>query len=157
MHCLSETLFLADNCTIMAALPGWLSLFFAQAGPILLLAIGLGVIIFVHELGHFLAAKAVGIKVEVFALGFGPRLFGFKIGETDYRISAVPLGGYVKMLGQDDLHPDAKVDSPRAYCSKSVGQRFLVIFAGVFMNMVCALGLFIILFRFTHPRRTRRA
>ncbi|HFE53355.1 MAG TPA: RIP metalloprotease, partial [Bacteroidetes bacterium] len=62
----------------------------------------LGLLIFVHELGHFLAAKAVGIRVERFSLGFPPRLFGVKIGETDYCISAIPLGGYVKMAGMID-------------------------------------------------------
>ena len=59
----------------------------------------LGIMIFVHELGHYLMAKFLGIRVDVFSLGFGPRLFGFRRGETDYRISVLPLGGYVKMRG----------------------------------------------------------
>ena len=112
----------------------------------LLLAFGLGMLIFVHELGHFLAAKLVGIKVEVFALGFGPRLLGFTRGETDYRVSAIPLGGYIKMLGQDDLDPTKQVDDKRAFCNKSVGQRFIVIAAGVVMNIICALVVFGFLF-----------
>ena len=74
-------------------------------GPILLLSFGLGMVIFFHELGHFLAARWAGIKVERFALGFGPRLFGIVRGETDYCVKALPLGGYVKMLGQEDFAP----------------------------------------------------
>ncbi|MCK4850376.1 MAG: RIP metalloprotease RseP [Phycisphaerae bacterium] len=140
---------LAEGGLILAEVPKWLSQVVDRAWPILLLAIGLGLLIFVHELGHFLAAKWMGIRVEVFSLGFGRRLLGFKRGETDYRISVFPLGGYLKMLGQDDLHPEARVDDERAFCSKSVGQRFLVIFAGVVMNMICALALFVVLFRFT--------
>jgi regulator of sigma E protease len=67
----------------------------------------LGVLIFFHELGHFLVARLFGVGVEKFSLGFGPRLIGKKIGITDYRLSAIPLGGYVKMIGED---PDAQVD-----------------------------------------------
>ena len=92
MYCLNDCLMLASVAeNAWSALTGlWTS-----AWPILLLVFGFGLVIFVHEFGHFLAAKAVGIKVEVFALGFGPRLWGFGRGETDYRISAVPLGGYI--------------------------------------------------------------
>ena len=149
MHCLIAYSFLADTITQSDLLPKWLALGIRGAWPILLLAFGLGMLIFVHELGHFLAAKLVGIKVEVFSLGFGQRLLGFKRGETDYRISAVPLGGYIKMLGQDDLDPSKQVDDERAFCNKSVGKRFVVIAAGVVMNIICALALFVILFRFT--------
>ncbi len=149
MYCLSEFLLLANTHWILASLPNWLFLILDRVWPVLLLVFGFGLVIFVHEFGHFLAAKAVGIKVEVFALGFGPRLFGLRRGETDYRISAIPLGGYIKMLGQDDLHPEARVDDERAFCNKSVGQRFVVIFAGVVMNVICALLVFVVLFRFT--------
>ena len=92
-------------------------------GPLLMFVIGLGVIIFVHELGHFLVAKWVGIKVEQFAFGFGMRLFGVKVGETDYRVNLVPLGGYVKMLGQEDFKPlkEGEKPDPRAFDQKSVG------------------------------------
>ena len=65
------------------------------------LAVVLGILVFVHELGHFIFAKLMGVGVETFSLGFGPRVFGFHIGETDYRISAIPLGGFVKMTGED--------------------------------------------------------
>jgi len=113
--------------------------------PIILLIVGLGAVIFVHELGHFLVAKMVGIKVERFALGFGPRLFGIRRGETDYCVNLLPLGGYLKMLGQEDIAP-LKEDQrdPRAFNNKSVGARFAVISAGVIMNVIFAALLFII-------------
>jgi regulator of sigma E protease len=108
--------------------------------------IGLGLVIFVHELGHFIAAKAVDIRVEQFALGFGTRLFGFRRGETDYRVNLLPLGGYVKMSGQEDFAPLTKEDrpDPRAYHNKSIGQRFAVISSGVVMNVVLAAVLFVV-------------
>ncbi len=115
-------------------------------GPILQLLIGLGLVIFVHELGHFLIAKRVGIKVERFAIGFGPRLFGIIRAETDYCVNALPLGGYVKMLGQEDFAPleEGEQADPGSYASKSVGARFAVIAAGVVMNVILAGVLFII-------------
>ena len=114
--------------------------------PILEFIIGLGVIVFVHELGHFMVAKWVGIKVEQFAFGFGKRLCGFVVGETDYRINLIPLGGYVKMLGQEDFKPLKEGDKPdpRAFDQKSVGARFAVISAGVIMNVILAGVLFVI-------------
>lgn len=117
--------------------------------------IGLGVMVFVHELGHFLAAKAVGIKVERFALGFGPRVLGFKPGETDYCINALPLGGYIKMLGQEDFAPlkDEEEVDPRSYNAKTVGQRMLVIAAGVIMNAITALIMFTIIGMIGHEFR----
>ncbi len=68
----------------------------------------LGVIVFVHELGHFLVAKWAGVYVDCFSLGFGPRLLGITIGETEYRLSAIPLGGYVRMAGQSDTAEDVE-------------------------------------------------
>src|SRR6186997_1854665 len=92
----------------------------------------LGVIIVIHELGHFLVAKFFGIKVETFSVGFGPRLIGFRRGETDYRISAFPLGGYVKMAGESPT--DTITGDPREFTSKPKYQRFLVAAAGPLMN-----------------------
>lgn len=110
-----------------------------------LFVIGLGLIVFVHELGHFLVAKWVGIRVERFALGFGPRLFGKIKGETDYCVNLLPLGGYVKMLGQEDIKPDeASAGDPRSWGNKSVGARLAVVSAGVAMNIVFAAILFCI-------------
>lgn len=165
------------------------------------LALGFGFVIFWHELGHFLAAKYVGIKVEQFAVGFGQALLAWRkgigvrvgttrpeyerrvnealaareqselqlkekvgttteqfdraaadlgLGETEYRLNWIPLGGYVKMLGQDDMNPNAVSADPRAYPQKSVGARMLVISAGVIMNIILAAMLFMGLFMYGH-------
>jgi regulator of sigma E protease len=167
---------------------------------IVLLVLGFGFVIFFHELGHFLAAKYVGVRVEQFAVGFGQALLawrkgiGFRIGtttpvyemriidayrarhigaaladdvtvqdipvqereaiiaklglgDTEYRLNWIPLGGYVKMLGQDDLRPNADADDPRAYNRKSIGSRMLVVSAGVIMNVILAIIGFMIVFR----------
>ncbi len=125
-------------------------------GAILAVVLGFGVLVFVHELGHFLAARWVGVRVEVFSLGFGPRLFYFVRGVTEYRISALPLGGYVKMLGQDDADPNApRTQAPDDFRNKSVGGRVLILIAGVVMNTIFALIAFIVAFaigvEFTAP------
>ena len=155
-----------------------------------LMVFGFGFVVFFHELGHFLAAKWVGIRVEQFAVGFGQALFAWRkgigwkvgttnkevrrrcetllatrkaeggsvhgesaeytddqinkasdelgIGETEYRLNWIPLGGYVKMLGQDDLKANAGQDDPRAYNRKGIPQRMLVVSAGVIMNIILA-------------------
>ena len=132
-----------DTNVVILAAASWLGF----AWPILQFIIGLGLMVFVHELGHFLAAKWVGIRVERFALGFGPRILGFKRGETDYCINLLPLGGYIKMLGQEDFAPlqeQQEVD-PRSYNAKSVGARMLVISAGVVMNAITAIIMFVVI------------
>jgi len=101
----------------------------------------LGVLIFVHELGHFLVAKWAGIKVERFSLGFPPKLIGKTVGETEYCISWVPLGGYVKMAGENPEDGEPTGD-PREFMAKPVGTRALVILAGPVMNYVAAIVLF---------------
>jgi regulator of sigma E protease len=104
----------------------------------------IGVLIFVHELGHLLAAKAVDIEVPRFSIGFGPRIAGFRKGETEYVISALPLGGYVRMAGMEDtsaLEGGAEaehVPSPRDFDAKPLWARAIVISAGVFMNFLFA-------------------
>ena len=138
----------------------------SQLPSLLLLIFGFGFVIFFHELGHFLAAKWVGIKVEQFAVGFGQALFSWRkgfgwslgssarrfeelaargeatgVGETEYRLNWIPLGGYVKMLGQDDLNPNAQQNDPRAYNKKSIGARMVVVSAGVVMNINLPLAL----------------
>src|SRR6476469_901160 len=98
----------------------------------------LGLLIFVHELGHFLVAKYFKVRVEVFSLGFGPKIFKFKRGETVYAISAIPLGGYVKMFGDD---PTATIDDEQkqhSFLHKPVGQRIAVVLAGPIMNFLFA-------------------
>src|SRR4026207_1296723 len=83
----------------------------------------LGIIIVIHELGHFLVAKFFKVRVETFSVGFGPRLIGFRYGETDYRISAFPLGGYVKMSGENP--GDTVTGAPNEFISKPKWPRFL--------------------------------
>ena len=97
----------------------------------------LGILIFVHELGHFAVAKWVGIRVERFSLGFPPKMFGWKIGDTEYVISWIPLGGYVKMAGEV---PDEKevTGAPDEFMSKTAGRRAAVIIAGPLMNLLTA-------------------
>jgi len=88
----------------------------------------LGVLIFVHEIGHFLAAKLFGIGVLKFSLGFGRKIVGKKIGETEYVLSLIPLGGYVKMLGEGQEEPLADEDRCRAFSAKPVWVRAIVVF-----------------------------
>ena len=153
---------------MLATEPNFVQQWATHLYNILLVALGLGFVIFVHELGHFLAAKAFGVKCEKFYVGFdvpikiGPirlpsKLVHFKWGETEYGIGAIPLGGYVKMLGQDDdprraeeelqrirkENPNAAADDPdrvqldpRSFPAKSVGARMVIISAGVVMNLI---------------------
>ncbi|MFZ5516760.1 MAG: RIP metalloprotease RseP [Candidatus Zhuqueibacterota bacterium] len=120
------------------------------------LIIGLGILVFVHELGHFILAKLVGIRVERFSLGFPPRMVGKQIGETDYCISWVPLGGYVKMAGMIDesMDADSIKGEPWEFMSKPIYQRFLVIFAGPAMNILLAILIFGLITYFTGLRES---
>lgn len=170
---------------------------FSYIFSIALLVFGFGFVIFWHELGHFLAAKWVGVKVEQFAVGFGHAILSWRkgiglrigntqreyerrvneyiekeeghfdrkdttgptqeqvtraagklgLGDTEYRLNWIPLGGYVKMLGQDDLNPNAQSDDPRAFNRKSIPARMLVVSAGVIMNVILAAIGFMIVFR----------
>lgn len=128
----------------------------------------LGILIFVHELGHFLVAKWMGVKVEKFSLGFGPKLLGWQIGETEYLISAFPLGGYVKMFGEGgfseiemieqeydqgatDLKPVEEykltpAEEARSFAHKTIPQRMAIVFAGPLFNMLFAWLLLITLY-----------
>ena len=102
----------------------------------------LGVLIFFHELGHFLVARLFGVGVERFSLGFGPRILGKQVGITDYRISAIPLGGYVKMVGEE---PDSEIDPadiPISFTHKHVFKRILIVAAGPFFNLLLAALIF---------------
>lgn len=105
----------------------------------------LGVLIFFHELGHFLVAKRSGVGVLKFSLGFGPKLFGIKRGETEYLISAFPLGGYVKMVGDDPSEELPEEDRERAFNNKSVGIRTAIVFAGPFANFLLAWVVFVVI------------
>jgi regulator of sigma E protease len=120
----------------------------------------IGVLVFVHELGHFAVAKLFRIRVEVFSLGFGPRLLGVRRGETDYRISAIPLGGYVKMLGENPEEIGLGPLPPEAFLARPKWQRFLVALAGPAMNLVLAFLLPAFVFMISYPGpayRTERA
>jgi regulator of sigma E protease len=96
----------------------------------------LGVLVFVHELGHFLAARRIGVRVLTFSLGFGPKLIGFTRGDTEYCLSAIPLGGYVKMAGENP--EDNRTGAPDEFLSKSKWERFQVLVMGPVMNLALA-------------------
>jgi regulator of sigma E protease len=123
---------------------------------VLWLLVLIGVMINIHELGHFWAARFFDVKVEAFSFGFGMKLFGFKRGETEYRVSLLPIGGYVKMAGElaGDGNPNSGsvyVDDPRSLPAKPRWQRLIIAFAGPFMNMVLAVavltGLYMVKFQ----------
>src|SRR5579872_5310462 len=108
---------------------------------IALVAVGfvLGVMILVHEFGHYAVAKLCGVRVDVFSLGFGKRLIGFRRGDTDYRISALPLGGYVKMAGENPM--ETRTGDPAEFMSHPRWQRLLIAVAGPAMNIFLAIGI----------------
>jgi regulator of sigma E protease len=125
--------------------------YLSKGGSILIVLVGIGLVIFFHELGHFAVAKWCDVFVERFSIGFGPILWSRKYGETEYALSAIPFGGYVKMLGQDDMDPSQLTSEeiakdPRSYSSKSVGQRMAIISAGVTMNVLTAVMFYAIAF-----------
>ena len=102
-------------------------------------------LIFFHELGHFLAARSIGVSVTTFSVGFGKTIISKKIGETEYRLSAVPLGGYVSLKGQEDLDPTARSDDADSYNSCSPLGRIWILFAGPFFNIILAFLIYIAL------------
>jgi len=104
--------------------------------------VSLGLLIFFHELGHFLLARLFGVGVEKFSLGFGPRVAGFERGGTDYRLSAIPLGGYVKMVGEIPGEELSEKERPCSFTHKPVWQRMLIVAAGPFFNLLLAVLLF---------------
>src|SRR3954451_5695474 len=110
----------------------------------------IGIMILVHELGHFWAARAFDVKVEVFSFGFGPRLFGFRRGDTDYRFSLFLFGGYVKMVGAQP--GDTNADDPRGFLAKPRWQRLIIAFAGPFMNIVLAVAVLTGLFMVSYEK-----
>ena len=104
----------------------------------------LGFMILIHEFGHYAVAKWLGVRVEQFAIGFGKRLVGFRRGDTDYRINAIPLGGYVKMSGENPM--DQRTDDPKEFLNHSRWHRFLVAIAGPAMNIMLAVFLLTIVY-----------
>ncbi len=115
----------------------------------------IGIMILIHELGHFWAARFFDVRVETFSFGFGPRLFGFRRGETDFRVSLILFGGYVKMTGEqtgEDGTPDSMVEDPRSFQAKPRWQRMIIAFAGPGMNVLLALTLLTGLFMYRYPK-----
>ena len=108
----------------------------------------LGILVFVHEFGHYAVAKLFKVRVEVFSLGFGKRLVGFRRGDTDYRISLLPLGGYVKMAGENPM--EARTGDPGEFMSHPRWQRFLVAIAGPAMNVLLAVCVLTGVYMFRH-------
>ena len=109
----------------------------AFISTILVFSVVLGIIVIVHEFGHFIAARLMGVRVETFSFGFGKRIFGKKIGDTDFRVSVFPLGGYVKMAGEDEYDPDnLKTDEFQA---KNRAQKIFILLMGPLMNIILAL------------------
>ena len=126
----------------------FLSKSFFALGPFVIL---LGVLIFIHELGHFLAARYFGVKVEVFSLGFGPKILKYKKGDTLYCLSLFPLGGYVKMFGSNPLEELSEEEKTQAFLYKKVHQKWLIAFAGPLMNLVFTVLAFFMLAKIGVP------
>jgi len=103
----------------------------------------LSFLVFFHELGHFLAARFFGVRVEVFSIGFGKKVFRKVIGKTEYCLSMIPLGGYVQMKGQDDSDPTKRNDDADSYNTKRPYQRIIILFAGPFANFILAFFLYL--------------
>lgn len=116
---------------------------------ILSTVIVLGILIFVHELGHFLVAKRSGVTVLRFSLGFGPKIVSMTRGGTEYRLSMIPLGGYVKMLGEDNEEELTEEQRAGSFSEQPVGKRMGIVFAGPAMNFVLAILIFTFLFAFS--------
>jgi regulator of sigma E protease len=113
---------------------------------ILFAIIALGALIFIHELGHFIFAKTFGVGVEKFSLGFGPKIYGKKIGETEYLLSALPLGGYVKMVGEGDDVELTEEERERSFSDKAPLKRIAIVAAGPVFNLLFAYVIFIVIY-----------
>ena len=118
---------------------------------IFVMGIVLGFMILIHEFGHFAAAKYFGVRVEQFAIGFGKRLLGFRRGDTEYRINILPLGGYVKMSGENPM--DDRTGDPGEFLSHPRWQRFVIAVAGPVMNIMLAIALLTVVYmvRYEYP------
>ena len=123
---------------------------------ILFAIIALGALIFIHELGHFIFAKTFKVGVEKFSLGFGPKLVGKKVGETEYVVSALPLGGYVKMVGEGEDAEISEEDRHRSFADKPVLQRIVIVAAGPVFNLLFAYLIFVVLYLVGVPALTTK-
>jgi len=118
--------------------------------------IALGALIFIHELGHFLFAKAFGVGVEKFSLGFGPKVVGKKVGETEYLLSALPLGGYVKMVGEGEEVELTEEERRVSFSDKAAWRRFVIVAAGPIFNLLFAWVIFVAVFMVGWPEVTTK-
>lgn len=118
---------------------------YAYSWHFIITVLAISFLIFFHELGHFSVARALGVRVNVFSIGFGEALYSFKKGQTEYKIGAIPLGGYVQLKGQDDTDPSAHSDEPDSYNSLSPFKRILILFAGPAFNFLLAFFIYIVL------------
>lgn len=118
--------------------------------------IALGALIFIHELGHFIFAKLFGVGVEKFSLGFGPKIVGKKVGETEYLLSAFPLGGYVKMVGEGDGVDLSDADKIRSFAEKPPLKRIVIVAAGPVFNLFFAWFIFIVVYMVGVPAATTK-
>src|SRR6058998_2835861 len=120
---------------------------FSDPRNVVLFLVTFTLIVAIHELGHYATARLLGMKVLEFAIGFGPRLLGFQVDEIDYSVRAIPFGGYVRILGQDDfsIHQEGEGD-PRAFTERPWWAQAIVLVAGVTMNLVLALFVLTIAF-----------
>ncbi|MBN1614845.1 MAG: RIP metalloprotease RseP [Deltaproteobacteria bacterium] len=121
---------------------------------ILSVIILLGVLIFAHELGHFLMAKQAGVGVERFQLGFGPKILGKTWGETEYRLSLIPLGGLVKLVGESDVDSLSEEESKRSFLRQPVGKKILIVLAGPVFNLLLAILIFTVIYMLGIPALT---
>jgi membrane-associated protease RseP (regulator of RpoE activity) len=131
---------------LLVFIAGLVGLFVFVPGSRIPLAIVVGIVLMVmlHEAGHYIMAKRAGMKVTEFFLGFGPRLWSFRRGETEYGVKALPLGGYVRIIGMSNLEDVEPVDEPRTYRKASYGNRLKVVLAGVTVNLIIAFVLFFV-------------
>ncbi len=155
---LTPAAWLANNAIYLVILSAVLGLLWYKLGlegvwSAAKVVIGISFLIFIHELGHFLAAKWCDVHVQTFSIGFGPALPGcsFQRGETTYKIGVLPLGGYVNMVGEG-LEAEEDEDYPRSFKNKTVGQRMLIISAGVVMNVILGCILFIVVYYHGVPK-----
>ncbi len=119
--------------------------FYSYGAHFLTTILVISFLVFFHELGHFSVARILGVNVQVFSIGFGERLCGWRFGNTEYRLSAIPLGGYVQLKGQSDTDPAHKNFDPDSYNTLSPFKRILILFAGPFFNFVLAFLIYLVL------------
>ena len=130
------------NVVVLTVLLALLGLLFVVSPWVAAIIVGLVVMVMLHEAGHLLAARWAGMKATEYFLGFGPRLWSFRRGETEYGVKAIPAGGYVRIIGMSNLEEVDPADEDRTFRRATTGRRLVVILAGVTVNALLALVLF---------------